>query len=86
MFRVMKRGAELDACRRRRAGELADLALRFDLTVPLARYFAHATAASCRQSFKRYQIGPVWRAERRAATGASASSASATSTCSAPRR
>src|SRR5437763_12650561 len=39
IFKVLKRGEQLD---RARAGgeELADVGLRFDLTVPLARYFA----------------------------------------------
>src|SRR5262245_65656458 len=62
MFRVLKRGAELDRARSG-GGELADLALRFDLTVPLARYYAtHRGALPA--VFKRYQIGPAWRAER----------------------
>jgi histidyl-tRNA synthetase len=62
MFRVLKRGAELERARAG-GGELADLALRFDLTVPLARYYA-THRASLPGVFKRYQIGPVWRAER----------------------
>src|SRR5262249_34131238 len=62
MFRVLKRGAELERARTG-GGELADLALRFDLTVPLARYYAtHRGALPA--VFKRYQIGPAWRAER----------------------
>src|SRR4029453_4180965 len=39
MFRVLKRGAELERAVAAGRGELADLALRFDLTVPLARYY-----------------------------------------------
>jgi histidyl-tRNA synthetase len=62
MFRVLKRGAELERARAG-GGELADLALRFDLTVPLARYYATHRAA-LPAVFKRYQLGPVWRAER----------------------
>src|SRR5262245_1029493 len=62
MFRVLKRGAELERARAG-GGELADLALRFDLTVPLARFYATHRAA-LPAVFKRYQIGPVWRAER----------------------
>jgi len=62
MFRVLKRGAELERARAA-GGELADLAMRFDLTVPLARYYATHRAA-LPAVFKRYQIGPVWRAER----------------------
>ncbi len=41
----------------------ADLALRYDLTVPLARVVAHHQAKLPRL-FKRYQIQPVWRADR----------------------
>jgi histidyl-tRNA synthetase len=62
MFRVLKRGAELERARSG-GGELADLALRFDLTVPLARYYA-THRGELPVVFKRYQIGPVWRAER----------------------
>ena len=40
-----------------------DLALRYDLTVPLARWSPQPTAA-CPVTYKRYQIGPVWRADR----------------------
>ena len=62
MFRVLKRGAELERARSG-GGELADLALRFDLTVPLARYYA-THRGELPAVFKRYQIGQVWRAER----------------------
>src|SRR5947208_9109376 len=62
IFKVMKRGDELEAARR--AGdELADLGLRFDLTVPLARYYAD-NHARLPEPLKAIQIGPVWRAER----------------------
>ena len=41
----------------------ADLALRYDLTVPLARFFGmHESELAL--PLKRYQIAPVWRAER----------------------
>lgn len=45
------------------AGKICEKALRYDLTVPFARYVAmnrHAIALP----FKRYQIQPVWRADR----------------------
>jgi len=42
---------------------LADLGLRFDLTVPLARYYA-SNRAALPPVFRALQIGPVWRAER----------------------
>src|SRR5690242_8801740 len=61
-FKVMKRGEELEAARRG-GEELADLALRFDLTVPLARYYAE-NHARLPDPLKAIQIGPVWRAER----------------------
>lgn len=42
---------------------LADLGLRYDLTVPLARVIAH-NRGKIPRLFKRYQIQPVWRADR----------------------
>ena len=75
MFQVLKRGAELGRALAKIAPagaegngaepevQLADLALRFDLTVPLARYFS-SHRGELPGIFKRYQIGPVWRAER----------------------
>ena len=41
----------------------SDLALRFDLTVPLAKYVA-LNRASLHFPFRRFQIGKVWRGER----------------------
>ena len=61
-FRVMKRGAELDEALSSQ-GELADLGLRYDLTVPLTRYYA-TNRTSLPTVFKAIQTGPVWRAER----------------------
>ena len=43
--------------------ETEELAMRFDLTVPLARYVA-ANSGQLPQPFKRYQVGRVWRGER----------------------
>ncbi len=62
IFKVLKRGEELDVAVRT-GGELADLGLRFDLTVPLARYYAE-NHAKLPDPLKAIQIGPVWRAER----------------------
>lgn len=62
IFKVLKRGEDLDAALRA-GGELADLGLRFDLTVPLARYYAE-NHARLPDPLKAIQIGPVWRAER----------------------
>lgn len=63
MFHVLKRGADLQRSLEKGGGELSDMALRFDLTVPLARYY-NTHRAELPAVFKRYQIGPVWRAER----------------------
>jgi len=67
-FRVMKRGAELErALEEVRRGaapdELADLGLRYEFTVSLARVMAQY-GDRLPKPFKRYQIGPVWRADR----------------------
>jgi histidyl-tRNA synthetase len=56
IYKILKRGEH------EKSGE-ADLALRYDLTVPLARVVAHHHAKLPRL-FKRYQIQPVWRADR----------------------
>jgi len=61
IFKILKRGERLTAARD--GEELADLGLRFDLTVPLARYYAN-NHARLPQPLKAIQIGPVWRAER----------------------
>jgi histidyl-tRNA synthetase len=62
VFKIQKRGEELD--RAMAAGEeLADLGLRFDLTVPLTRYYA-SNHSKLPKVFKAMQIGPVFRAER----------------------
>lgn len=66
-YSVLKRGlgtADLAAAAASgSAEELADLGLRYDLTVPLARYYAshHAELPAV---FRAIQIAPVWRAER----------------------
>src|SRR3954469_9751204 len=56
IFKILKRGEH-------EASGQADLALRYDLTVPLARVVAHYQSKLPRL-FKRYQIQPVWRADR----------------------
>jgi histidyl-tRNA synthetase len=67
VFRILKRGAELQRALDAPEGadgkrEFADLALRYDLTVPLARVVAEHRELP--RFFKRYQIQPVWRADR----------------------
>ena len=56
IFKILKRGEH-------EASGQADLALRYDLTVPLARVIAEYQA-TLPKFFKRYQIQPVWRADR----------------------
>src|SRR5882757_2477202 len=56
IFKILKRGEQ-------EGSGLADLALRYDLTVPLARVVAQYQNELPR-FFKRYQIQPVWRADR----------------------
>src|SRR5437660_10542952 len=63
IYKVLKAGAKLDAATMEGEEDRADLGLRFDLTVPLARYYAH-NRATLPDPFKAIQIGPVWRAER----------------------
>lgn len=61
IFKILKRGEKLQSAGR--SEDMADLGLRFDLTVPLVRYYAH-NLARLPQPLKAIQIGPVWRAER----------------------
>ncbi len=65
IFRIMKRGQSLTRALGNEPSEstLGDLGLRYDLTVPLARVFAEYQNDLPRY-FKRYQIQPVWRADR----------------------
>jgi histidyl-tRNA synthetase len=66
-FTVLKRALSGDELRAAANGgdvlELADLGLRFDLTVPLARFYA-SHRAELPTVFRAVQIAPVWRAER----------------------
>ncbi|WP_336632637.1 MULTISPECIES: histidine--tRNA ligase [unclassified Microbacterium] len=64
-FNVLKRGLDADAVR---AGAddpaaLSDLGLRYDLTVPLARFYA-SHRGELPSVFRSIQMAPVWRAER----------------------
>ena len=56
IFKILKRGEGAET------GQ-ADLALRYDLTVPLARVVAEYRG-KLPKFFKRYQVQPVWRADR----------------------
>lgn len=68
IYKILKRGEKLrqetgDGRQEFKESDLADLALRYDLTVPLARVVAN-NKNHLPKFFKRYQIQPVWRADR----------------------
>jgi histidyl-tRNA synthetase len=64
-FNVLKRGLDADAIRAAAddPATLSDLGLRYDLTVPLARFYA-SHRAELPAVFRSVQVAPVWRAER----------------------
>lgn len=62
IFKVMKRGADLTRAIDAGKQEFADNGLRYDLTVPLARYYAN-NKEKLPTPFKALQIGNVWRAD-----------------------
>ncbi|MGZ0710378.1 histidine--tRNA ligase (plasmid) [Coraliomargarita sp. W4R53] len=64
-YNVLKRGLDADAIRAsaEAPAELTDLGLRYDLTVPLARFYA-SHRGELPTVFRSVQIAPVWRAER----------------------
>lgn len=64
-FNILKRGLDADAVRGAAEDQsaLTDLGLRYDLTVPLARFYA-THRAELPSVFRSIQIAPVWRAER----------------------
>jgi histidyl-tRNA synthetase len=62
IFKVLKRGARLDE-ELKPGGDLADLGMRFDLTVPLARFVA-SHLNDLPTPLKVAHVAPVWRAER----------------------
>lgn len=63
IFKVLKRGADLERALQSDSKGLAAEALRYDLTVPFARYVVqHQNELAF--PFKRYQIQPVWRADK----------------------
>ncbi|MDE2490686.1 MAG: histidine--tRNA ligase [Elusimicrobia bacterium] len=62
IFKIQKRGEALERAKAE-GTDLADLGLRFDLTLPLARYYSkHGSLLP--HPFKAFHLGPVWRAER----------------------
>lgn len=63
IFKILKRGEKLKIAEAKEEMDVVDGGLRYDLTVPLARYYAnHANELPA--PFKAMQIGNVWRADR----------------------
>ena len=63
IFKILKRGEKLKLDEAQSEGDLTDSGLRYDLTLPLSRYYAN-NAASLPSPFKALQVGSVWRADR----------------------
>ncbi len=63
IFKILKRGEKLKLETAKEENDLVDGGLRYDLTVPLARYYANH-ANELPSPFKALQIGSVWRADR----------------------
>ena len=63
IFKILKRGEKLKLETAKDEADLVDGGLRYDLTVPLARYYANH-ANDLPSPFKALQIGNVWRADR----------------------
>ena len=63
IFKILKRGEKLKINEAKEEADLVDGGLRYDLTVPLSRYYAnHANELPA--PFKALQMGNVWRADR----------------------
>ena len=63
IFKIMKRGQKLNLETAETEADLVDGGLRYDLTVPLSRYYAN-NANELPVPFKALQMGNVWRADR----------------------
>jgi histidyl-tRNA synthetase len=63
IFKVMKRGEKLNLETAKEENDLTDSGLRYDLTVPLVRFYANH-ASELPSPFKALQMGNVWRADR----------------------
>lgn len=62
LFKILKRGEKLDLTQTEEE-KLVDLGLRFDLTLPLSRYYAN-NRGQLPMPFKAIQMGDVWRGEK----------------------
>ena len=63
IFKVLKRGEKLNVAEAATEEDVVDFGMRYDLTVPLVRYYA-CNSANLPAPFKALQIGSVWRAEK----------------------
>jgi len=63
IFQVLRRGLPDEVAADTPVRDLVDLGLRFDLTVPLTRFYGN-NQAQLPSPFRSLQVGPVWRAER----------------------
>ena len=63
IFKVLKRGEKLNLETAKEEADLVDFGMRYDLTVPLVRYYSNH-ANELPSPFKALQIGNVWRADR----------------------
>lgn len=63
IFKILKRGEKLRLEEAQSAADLVDGGLRYDLTVPLSRYYSN-NANDLPSPFKALQMGNVWRADR----------------------
>ena len=63
IFKILKRGEKLNLADAKAENDLVDGGLRYDLTVPLCRFYAN-NAATLPKPFKALQMGNVWRADR----------------------
>ncbi len=63
IFKILKRGEKLKLEQAKAEADLTDSGLRYDLTVPLVRYYSNH-ANELPTPFKALQMGNVWRADR----------------------
>jgi histidyl-tRNA synthetase len=63
IFQVLRRGLPDEVAAGTPVRDLVDLGLRYDLTVPLTRFYGN-NYAQLPSPFRSLQVGPVWRAER----------------------